>query len=684
MKGFYARRSLALLLAGTLAVGTLALLSPPVPAPAQASLGFWEASSRGLVSVVMVNETFNENGHEVTAPVGILVTNTATVPVVIPEEAVLMSPHPSQSPPPSPMNTTADATLTNATVPAKGSLLYSFGPYVLAGYLSGPIWWDMEEMQFAKAGVAFRVGGETLPFGLRTLVEHPFYKGPGNNTQTHVWAYLRSFPTVVVGKLPLYTITNGTAGQTVRVRIDATNLAVWAYDDTYTANVNVTRGIVEDDVPAGWSVQAGSYSVPPDVIVNYTDGSKTLEWYANLPAAQVSYQGNPDLPTPYVTVTRFYTLVAPALPNGNVTLPRARSDMNRTGTPDAHSAPAIVAVVGNAPPIADAGGPYRGNEGDTIILNASKSSDPDGDPLQFRWSFTDNGSWDTGWSSSPTAAVRYTDEFSGLARVAVSDGHTVVTAVANVTIDNVPPAIRSLVMTATGDFRLTVAGKKPVNVTLTIRGNGTVLSTLRIVHARGESGPQTADTGPLSMNLSQPITATLRFSDFANCHGNRDRVWLNLTFPDGTSVALLHPGKGRHLDAAGIRFKDLRPLFIRHGISFRAMLSDPGADALTAHWAFGDGTNLTQVFPNGPANDTPESPVGGNAPMNVTAIAVHGYHVGGHHGWERCGGDGKGEGTRSRTYEITLTVTDADGASTSASLTISLGFGGHGPEDEDD
>lgn len=660
MKGVLDGRSLVLLVAGVVAVGSLALSSgTPAPVTTQGSIGFWEACARGFVSVVMENETFVLNGHSEVLPVGIRVTNTASVPVVISEEAVLMNPHPSQSPPPDPAGTTADAVLTNGTIPAHGSLLYSFGEYVLAGYLAGPAWWDMEEMQFSVAGVAFRVGGETLPFALRSMIEHPFYNGPDDNTQVALWAYLRAHATVVVGKQPLWTSLTGTAGQTVRVRLDATNLAVWATDDAATQNVNVTNGLVQDDVPAGWSVQGGSYSVLPDSIVTHANGSQTLEWNASLPAAQVSYQGNFSAPTPYTTVTRFYTLVAPALQPGNVSLPRAHSDMFRTGTPDAQSAPVVIAVTGNRPPVADAGGPYTGNEGDAVLLNASKSSDPDGDVLQFRWSFTDNGTWDTVWSSSPTTTVTYTDEFSGQVAVQVTDGHTVQSATAPVTILNVPPTIRSLTASAwvQADFRLVLAGEKGHDATLFLGANGTTLATLRVTRKAGDPADQSLHTGMLNLSTRTPITATVLYTpadDPVNGQPNGDSpAWLIASFPNGTSVKLFHNFNVQHQATWNWSLGDLRTRLSLGGVMLRASLYDPGADTLTARWNFGDGTNLTQVFPNEPANDLPESVVGGQAPMAVVATVVHVF-------------------PEDRTYTVTLTLTDADGASTQASVTVTV------------
>jgi len=238
---------------------------------AAAPMSFWEAAGRGLLTVTMVNETVHENGRDVTLPAGILVTNVGGSPVAITEYPILMSPAPWQSPQPAALATTQDAVLTNGTVPAGGSLLYSYGELVLAGELSEPAWWCMEEMQFTKADAAFAIGGETLPFALRGMLEHPFYTDRGNNTQTALWASLRESPGVVVGKQPLWTELNDTAGQRLRVRIDATNLAIWSTDDGVTADVNVTRGAIEDEVPAGWTVEEGSYSVAPDQVVGPRD-----------------------------------------------------------------------------------------------------------------------------------------------------------------------------------------------------------------------------------------------------------------------------------------------------------------------------------------------------------------------------------------------------------------------------
>jgi len=94
--------------------------------------------------------------------------------------------------------------------------------------------------------------------------------------------------------------------------------------------------------------------------------------------------------------------------------------------------------IGNGPPVAEAGGPYVGDEGSPIELRGS-GSDPTGDPLTYRWDLNNDGSFET-----PGAVVTYTWGDNGEYRVAlrVADGRGGVdTDEALVTVNNVSPTV---------------------------------------------------------------------------------------------------------------------------------------------------------------------------------------------------------------------------------------------------
>jgi len=104
-----------------------------------------------------------------------------------------------------------------------------------------------------------------------------------------------------------------------------------------------------------------------------------------------------------------------------------------------------ITEVPNVAPAANAGGPYEAVEGSAITFDASASSDPDGDTLQYRWDFESDGTWDTELSADPAASHTWNDDWTGMVTVEVNDGELNNTSTADVTVTNADPALDAIV-----------------------------------------------------------------------------------------------------------------------------------------------------------------------------------------------------------------------------------------------
>ena len=87
--------------------------------------------------------------------------------------------------------------------------------------------------------------------------------------------------------------------------------------------------------------------------------------------------------------------------------------------------------------MAEAGGPYTGNEGSDITLTAGASSDPGNDSLIYEWDLNHNGTYET---TGLTATFNWTADGTFLVglRVTDDDGASA-TGTATVTVSNVAP-----------------------------------------------------------------------------------------------------------------------------------------------------------------------------------------------------------------------------------------------------
>lgn len=104
----------------------------------------------------------------------------------------------------------------------------------------------------------------------------------------------------------------------------------------------------------------------------------------------------------------------------------------------------VRAVSANTPPVADAGADIRALVGDDVILDASRSYDPDTDGLTFAWSQVSGATVQI--HNANTMRAFFTPTTSGVYtfKVSVSDGQATSTDTVSVTVDNanqVPVAV---------------------------------------------------------------------------------------------------------------------------------------------------------------------------------------------------------------------------------------------------
>ncbi len=97
-------------------------------------------------------------------------------------------------------------------------------------------------------------------------------------------------------------------------------------------------------------------------------------------------------------------------------------------------------TVTNTAPTAAAGGSYTGNQGSSVALDGSGSTDPDGSVTLFEWDCTDDGIYDTSSSSSTGSTCTYpaVGNYQLRLRVRDNDGATD-TDTASVSVTNTAP-----------------------------------------------------------------------------------------------------------------------------------------------------------------------------------------------------------------------------------------------------
>lgn len=307
------------------------------------------------------------------------------------------------------------------------------------------------------------------------------------------------------------------------------------------------------------------------------------------------------------------------------------------------------AATTNVPPVADAGGPYSTAEGQSVALDGTGSSDPEGGALTYAWDLDNNGTFETSGATPTFPAQGQDGVYTVVLRVTDPQGSSA-TDTATVTVANVVPTV-------------TVNAIAPISEHGTTTVSGTVTDPGWL-----DTHTATVDfddgAGPVALTLTAvpttpPAAASYTFSVVKQYGDNGAFTVAVVAYDDdgsgsGTAtatVANLNPTAT--IAAGGQQVYDGKSAFVAQKgetVTVPASSTDAGSDDLRFSWAWGDGAStVLDSLVNPPATDPAKSP--SVQPRDVTLSADHAYS-------DAC------------LYNLGLGVRDDDGGTASASAVV--------------
>jgi len=272
------------------------------------------------------------------------------------------------------------------------------------------------------------------------------------------------------------------------------------------------------------------------------------------------------------------------------------------------------------PPTACISAPSEANEGQTINLDGSCSSNPDGDPLTYSWDFGDGTT-----STDVTTTRTYTDDDTYTVTLTVDDGGGGQdSATTTVTVNNVAPEVD-----AGPDATIDEGDTFVSSGSFADPGDDTWTAT---VDYGDGSGVQTLSLTGMTFSLDHTYadngvhTVTVTVTDDDDGVGTDTvSVTVNNVAPSITAV-------GDEIDENGVA-------------TVSGTISDPGAmDTFTVVIDWGEG--LPETF---------------NYPAGATSFSETHQYL-----------DDDPSGTSSDDYSVSVTVTDDDGDEDSTSTTVTV------------
>ncbi|MBW7864418.1 MAG: tandem-95 repeat protein, partial [Candidatus Hydrogenedentes bacterium] len=289
--------------------------------------------------------------------------------------------------------------------------------------------------------------------------------------------------------------------------------------------------------------------------------------------------------SPSINVTLLRTLL---LVDGAHTIGLRVSDGTNTDTDTA------TLTITNLAPTSNPGGPYTINEGQSVSLNGSESSDPGNDPLTYEWDLDDDGQYDDSTDQNPVIpwntwkAIKA--DGAAVVRLRVTDSGNAAnlnsTAATTVTVTNLAPT-----SVPGGPYTINEGQDVVLNGSGSTDPGGDTLTYSWDLNNDSTFGDATGATPTITWAAWKAIradgaqTIQLRVTDSGNS--------ANLSHTASTTVTVTNLAPTAN--AGG-------PYVISQGTGLSvdaSASSDPGGDTLTYSWdldnngTFGDATGMT-------------------------------------------------------------------------------------------